>query len=88
MTERSRIFVSSVSITLVLCGAAMAHNPDGTLTAAEEAHLAQEQYTIYQMQLAIVHALQQSPVWWELIDIAFDVIDEANGEIEQILNHQ
>lgn len=64
-----------------------AHNPDGSLTQQEVQSIALEQDTIYQMQLSIVWALQQTPIDWWVIRWAQIVIEEAWGEIDAVENH-
>ena len=76
-----------VLLLLVPCTVSLAHNPDGSLTQSEIASIDIEENTIYQMQLSIVWALQQSPISWLVVWIAQIVIEEANGEIDAIENH-
>lgn len=85
MTKVLLAILLCVPLLFVPC--AMAHNPDGSLTQSEKQSIALEQDTIYQMQLSIVWALQQTPIEWFVVWMAQIVIEEANDEIEAIENH-
>lgn len=87
--EMKKFLVAILLFVLLLFvpNAALAHNPDGSLTESEIVAIDNEENTIYQMQLSIVWALQQTPISWLVIWIAQIVIEEANHEIDAIENH-